>query len=138
MTTIPIVHRPLCASVAAEPMPVRRRLAWFGVTLAAATILVASWPGATAGILALLLPDLPLLVPGAWAERGRLKRWAVPLYNTTHALAGPLTLMLIGGALTLAGAGDTALGIAAGWLVHVAIDRAVGYDLRTADGLIRT
>jgi hypothetical protein len=132
-TTVPLVSRPLCASVAARPVPVGRRIRWAVVAVLAIAVLVAAWPGAWLGVAALLAPDLPLLVPGAWAERGRLRPWAVPFYNAAHMVAGPLLLM---GAGALLGA-PTVVGVAAGWLVHVAVDRAAGYDLRDRDGDVR-
>lgn len=92
-----------------------------------------AWPGAWLATAALLAPDAPLLVPGAWAGRGRLRPWAVPAYNATHMLAGPLVLAGVGAVLGM----PTVLGVAAGWLVHVAVDRAVGYDLRGRDGEVR-
>jgi hypothetical protein len=132
-TAVPLVSRPLCASVAAQPLPVGRRVRWATVAVLATVALVVAWPGAWLGVAALLAPDLPLLVPGAWAERGRLRPWAVPAYNATHLLAGPLLLAGVGAVLGVA----TVVGLGAGWLVHVAVDRAVGYDLRDRDGDVR-
>lgn len=132
-TAVPLVSRPLCASVAARPVPVGRRVSWAALALLASVALVVAWPGAWLGVAALLAPDLPLLVPGAWAGRGRLRPWAVPAYNATHLLAGPLLLAGAGAALGAA----TVVGAGAGWLVHVAVDRALGYDLRDRDGDVR-
>ncbi len=132
-TAVPLVRRPLCASVAARPVPVGRRARWAVVALLATVALVAAWPGAWLGIAALVAPDLPLLVPGAWGERGRLRPWAVPAYNATHMLAGPLLLAGVGTVLGM----PAVLGVAAGWLVHVAVDRAAGYDLRDRHGDVR-
>ena len=132
-TTIPLVSRPLCASVAARPAPVGRRFRWAAVAVLATAVLVVAWPGGWLAAAALLAPDLPLLVPGAWAERGLLRPRAVPFYNAAHMLAGPLLLMGTGALLGV----PTLVGVAAGWLVHVAVDRAAGYDLRDRDGDVR-
>ena len=82
-----------------------------------------------------IAPDIALVAGvGTGLERGQLHPRAVPLYNALHRLAGPLVLA----ALALAGV------LGAGWLVgalawgfHVAVDRAVGYGLRTRDGFQR-
>ncbi len=132
-TTVPLLARPLCASVASRPLRVTRLLRWGVLAVAAVVALVLVWPGVWLGVAALVLPDVPLLLPGAWAEHGRIKSWTVPLYNATHLLAGPLVL----GAAGLALGSTAAIGVAAGWLVHVAADRAVGYDLRDRNGDVR-
>lgn len=137
--TLPLVRRPLCASAAARPVAIGRRLRWLVVALAAVALLVPTWPGAWVGVGALLAPDLPLLLAGAWAEAGRLRPWAVPFYNAMHAVAGPLVLGAAGGAALALGAGTGAVvvGTASGWLAHVAVDRIMGYDLRDQFGEIR-
>ncbi len=143
---VPLVRRPLCASAATRPVDVARRLRWAVVAAAAVSLLVPAWPGLGLGLLALLAPDVPLLLPRAWADDGRLRPWAVPFYNATHALAGPLLVGLVGlvGLVALVGAsgalaraGTAALGVGAGWLAHVAVDRVLGYDLRDAYGDVR-
>jgi hypothetical protein len=132
-TTVPLVSRPLCASVAARPAPVGRRIRWAALAVAATVVLVLAWPGAWLGVAALLAPDLPLLAPGAWGERGRLRPGAVPFYNAGHMLAGPLLLVATGAVLGV----PTVVGVGAGWLVHVAVDRTAGYDLRDRNGDVR-
>ncbi|MCA9513798.1 MAG: DUF4260 family protein [Myxococcales bacterium] len=134
---IPVIRRPLCASVAARPVSIPRRLAWVAIATAAIAALTVVWPGAALGVTALVAPDVPLLLPRAWAARGRLRPWAVPLYNTTHALAGPLLLGAVGAVTLAAGAGTAVLGVACAWLSHVTVDRALGYDLRDANGDVR-
>ena len=133
VAAVPLVRRPWCSSVAGSPVPVARRVRWAAGAVAALVVLVAMWPGHWWGVAALLLPDLPLLLPRAWAQQGRLRPWVVPVYNAAHALAGPVVLLAIGAAV---GAG-TVVGVAAGWLVHVAVDRAAGYDLRNSSGALR-
>ncbi len=89
------------------------------------------WPLVAFG----LGPDLPLLLgAGRGLERGQLHPRAVPLYNLVHRFWGPVLL----------GAAALAASLPAAWLVgalvwatHVAVDRAVGYSLRTRDGFQR-
>src|SRR4051794_9899332 len=80
-------------------------------------------------------PDLALLAgAGRGLARGQLHPRAVPLYNALHRFAGPVVLL----ALTLAL--DLGAGLAVGalaWAFHIALDRAVGYNLRTRDGFQR-
>jgi hypothetical protein len=90
------------------------------------------WPVVAFG----LGPDLPLLFGmGRGLERGRLHPRAVPLYNLVHRFWGPLAL----GTLALAAGLPAAWLVGAlAWATHVAVDRAVGYGLRTRDGFIRS
>lgn len=68
-------------------------------------------------------------------ERGRMPARAVPVYNALHRIWGPLVL----GLLAAAGLLPPALLVGAlVWGFHVFLDRAVGYGLRTRDGLQRT
>jgi len=90
-----------------------------------------TWPLLVA---AAILPDLPLLAGMSHdAVPGRLHPRAVPAYNATHVLRGPALLA----ALSLA-AGPGALTAALAWALHIAIDRACGYGLRTRAGDQRT
>jgi uncharacterized protein DUF4260 len=59
--------------------------------------------------------------------KGQLHPRAVPLYNALHRFIGPLILAFVPGLLVGALA----------WALHIAIDRAVGYGLRTPDGFQR-
>lgn len=84
-----------------------------------------------------ILPDLAF-VAGAGRtsglERGQMPARAVPVYNALHRLWGPLALAV------LAVAGVVAPALLAGalvWAFHIALDRAVGYGLRTPDGFQR-
>ena len=68
----------------------------------------------------LLLPDLSLL---GWLHS---PRWGARLYNAAHVMVGPAAL----GALALA-LNDVELGrLAATWLAHIGLDRAMGYGLK--------
>ena len=80
-------------------------------------------------------PDLALVLgAGTGLARGQLHPRAVTAYNLLHRFWGPAAL----GALTLAGVLPTAFLLGAlAWTLHVALDRAVGYGLRTRDGFQR-
>jgi hypothetical protein len=80
-------------------------------------------------------PDLALLLgAGRGLERGQLHPRAVPVYNALHRFWGPLAL----GALAALGVVSTGFLVGAlAWAFHVALDRAVGYGLRTRDGFQR-
>jgi hypothetical protein len=87
----------------------------------------ATWPWLLAFAVA---PDLPLLAGmGRDGVPGRLNPRAVPAYNALHMYWGPALL----GAASLA-LGPAALTAALTWGLHIAIDRTVGYGLRTRSG----
>jgi uncharacterized protein DUF4260 len=81
-------------------------------------------------------PDLALLAGvGRGLARGQLHPRAVPLYNLAHRVWGPLVLVV------MAAAGVLPVGFLIGglaWGLHVAVDRAVGYGLRSVDGFQRS
>jgi hypothetical protein len=88
----------------------------------------------------LVITTLPLVdMPALLASLGQphlpqqMPRRAVPVYNATHRLAGPLALGAAAAALTNAALGAAALG----WLTHITLDRAVGYTLRNPDRTTR-
>ena len=89
------------------------------------------WPVVAFG----LGPDLALFLgAGRGLERGQLHPRAVPLYNLVHRFWGPVAL----GAIALAASLPAAWLVGAlAWATHVAVDRAVGYTLRTRDGFQR-
>jgi hypothetical protein len=80
-------------------------------------------------------PDLALFYgAGHDLARGQIHPRAVRLYNTVHRFWGPIALA------TLATLGVLSVGFFIGaltWAFHVALDRAVGYGLRTSDGYQR-
>jgi hypothetical protein len=80
-------------------------------------------------------PDLALLAGvGDGLARGQLHPRAVRLYNAVHRFPGPVLVL----ALATAGVGGTGLVVGGlAWALHVALDRAVGYGLRTPDGFQR-
>jgi Domain of unknown function (DUF4260) len=80
-------------------------------------------------------PDLALLLgAGRGLAKGQLNPRAVPVYNAVHRFGGPVALGAVA-ALGLLPAGYLAGALA--WAFHVALDRAVGYGLRTRDGFQR-
>jgi hypothetical protein len=80
-------------------------------------------------------PDVALFLGvGRGLQPGQLHPRAVPLYNLLHRVWGPLLLGLAA-ATGLLGTGFLVGALA--WGLHVAIDRAVGYGLRTPDGFQR-
>jgi hypothetical protein len=82
----------------------------------------------------LLGPDVALLLGiGSGLEKGQLHPRAVPLYNVLHRYWGPAALALA--SLVLA---EGWLAAALAWAVHVSLDRAIGYGLRTPDGFQRS
>jgi hypothetical protein len=80
-------------------------------------------------------PDLALVYGvGAGLERGQLHPRAVWLYNLLHRFWLPAALAVV------AAAGLVPVGYLVGalaWGFHIALDRAVGYRLRTSDGFQR-
>lgn len=94
----------------------------------ATAIAVGPWYAVVLGAIA---PDFALAL-GAGSAPGQLHPRAVPAYNAVHRFWGPAALVAAG---LLAPGGVLALGLA--WTFHVALDRTVGYGLRTADGFQR-
>jgi hypothetical protein len=80
-------------------------------------------------------PDLALFYgAGHDLARGQIHPRAVRLYNTVHRFWGPIALA------TLTTLGVLSVGFFIGaltWAFHVALDRALGYGLRTSDGYQR-
>lgn len=99
------------------------RLEW--VAVAAASAVAYRWLGGGWVLFALLVlaPDLSML--------GYLggPRAGAAFYNAFHTLLGPALLALLGLALGMA-----ALQVAAVWLFHIAVDRALGYGLKLPGG----
>jgi len=83
----------------------------------------------------LIGPDLALSFGvGRGLAKGQLHPRAVPLYNALHRLWGPAALVAF---TALAGLSRGYLVGAAAWALHIALDRTVGYGLRTRDGFQR-
>jgi hypothetical protein len=82
-----------------------------------------------------LAPDLALLLGvGRRLAPGQLHPRAVPVYNVVHTFFGPLAVLVLASLLGLS-VGWFVAGLA--WGTHVALDRTVGYGLRTRDGFQR-
>lgn len=82
----------------------------------------------------LLGPDVALFLGiGSGLEKGQLHPRAVPVYNALHRYWGPAALAL--GSLVLP---EGWLAAALAWAVHVSLDRAIGYGLRTPEGFQRS
>jgi Domain of unknown function (DUF4260) len=80
-------------------------------------------------------PDVPLLFgSGAGLERGQLHPRAVRLYNLVHRFWGPVALVILG-AVGVLEIGWLIGGLT--WAFHIALDRSLGYGLRTPDGFQR-
>lgn len=81
------------------------------------------------------MPDLALFLGiGAGLAKGQLHPRAVPAYNALHRFAGPPALGVVVVAASLP-AGYLVGALA--WALHIAVDRAAGYGLRTPDGFQR-
>ncbi len=81
-------------------------------------------------------PDVALLFGvGRGLERGQLHPRAVSVYNALHTIWLPIVL----GAVALPGVVSFGYVVGAlAWAFHIALDRAVGYGLRTRDGFQRS
>ena len=101
--------------------------------LLTATVLeVAQHGGLGAALTGGIGPDLALLLgAGAGLAPGQIHPRAVPAYNAVHRFWGPVALVVVAAAASL-GHGWLVAGLA--WGVHVALDRTVGYGLRTREG----
>jgi uncharacterized protein DUF4260 len=107
------------------------------VTLLAATVFEASKHSTGFWQIAVFAigPDLTLLFGGGGdLERGQLHPRAVPAYNLVHRFWGPVLLACLS---ALPGVPTGYLIGALTWALHIAVDRALGYGLRTADGFQR-
>lgn len=105
-----------------------------GTALTALAIgLAVTWGTGVSSVLVFaLLPDAAfLLAIGQPMQQGQLPARAVPAYNLMHHPATPALVL----AAALTGVlGQYWLVAALSWGAHVAIDRGVGYGLRTRDG----
>jgi uncharacterized protein DUF4260 len=108
-----------------------RRIAYaaLAAALLTASILVIARDGALWQFFAFgAAPDLALFAGiGAGLAKGQLHPRAVPLYNALHRFPGPIVLAFVPGFQVGALA----------WALHIAVDRAVGYGLRSRDGFQR-
>jgi hypothetical protein len=100
---------------------------------ALAVTLAATWGTGISSVLVFaLLPDVALLLATSGHTRpGQLPSRAVPAYNLMHHPAVPAVLLALAATGVL---GRYWLVAALAWGAHIAVDRGVGYGLRTADG----
>lgn len=123
--------------IAPRPTPGRLAYATLAALLLTAIVLEAfghgtgDWQIAVFGF----APDLALVYGASknLAKR-QLQPRAVSAYNLMHRFWGPLA-MLVPAAFGLVGLGFLIGALA--WAFHIALDRAIGYGLRTRDGFQR-
>ena len=115
-----------------------KRPAYLGLGLLAAGVAVAavvtqhtSWWQL---VVLAIAPDLALVAgAGPGLERGQIRPRAVPLYNAVHRFWAPAVLVAV--ALALQSPAWLAGGLA--WVAHIALDRSLGFGLRTPEGFQR-
>lgn len=112
-------------------------LALLGAAVSAALVVELARSGSGYWLFAVfgLGPDLALFLGfGAGLAKGQLHPRAVPAYNLLHRFSGPLVLA----ALSISGLLPRPLLVGAlAWMLHVTLDRALGYGLRTRGGFQR-
>ena len=94
-----------------------------------------SWLALVGGLIA---PDLSFFAAAGAREpvrQGQLPRKAVPFYNTAHRHWIPFTLAVI--IPIVPGSSPALFTFPLAWMLHIAIDRVAGYNLRTKEGFIR-
>ena len=120
-----------------------RRSAWgaWAVFLAAFAVLEGvnhgggSWLALVVGVIA---PDLSFFAAAGAHEpvrQGQLPRKAVPFYNTAHRTWIPFGLLVAYTVLPVRS--PMLFTFLLAWMLHIAIDRVAGYNLRTKEGFIR-
>jgi hypothetical protein len=127
-------------TVAAAPRDLRRGLTFAALTLVFLAGIVFEVVERGAGYWQLaafgLGPDLAVVFgAGAGLKKGQLHRRAVPAYNLAHRYWLPLAVLI------LASAGVLPVGYVVGglaWCLHISLDRALGYGLRTRNGFQRS
>ena len=120
-----------------------RRTGWLGAGLAALVFggleVANHGPWALAGLITFAIaPDLTFLKGLGQASQmqpGQLPPAAVPWYNAAHRPWVPALLLVAYAVTPLTWAPLFAAGL--GWLAHIALDRAMGFGLRTTDGFQR-
>jgi len=107
-----------------RPVDLAIRLEW--ATVAVAGIVLYALSGTSWWLFALLIlaPDLSMLGYLAGPRVGAVA------YNALHILIVPLLLALAG--YVLVNSMATAIGLI--WIIHIAVDRALGYGLKLSTG----
>lgn len=100
-----------------------------GLAAVAASLIAYAWLGQSWLVFALLLlaPDMVML---AYLHSPRLGALA---NNLGHSYAAPALLALLGLAI-----GSLAYGLAAIWVAHIGLDRALGYGLKVGTSFDQT
>jgi len=81
-----------------------------------------------------IAPDLSMLAGmSSGLQRGQLHPRAVPIYNAVHRFWAPAVLVAV--SLLLHDPAWLAAGLA--WCAHIALDRSLGFGLRTREGFQR-
>ncbi|ESW70425.1 hypothetical protein X760_18790 [Mesorhizobium sp. LSHC422A00] len=107
-----------------KPVDFAIRLEWVAVAVVAILAYAASGVSWWLFALLILAPDLSMLGYLAGARIGAVA------YNALHILIVPLLLALAG--YVLANSTATAIGLI--WIIHIAVDRALGYGLKLSTG----
>lgn len=91
-----------------------------------------------AAVAGFIAPDLSFLagISGPH-QRGRLPRRAVPVYNLLHRPVVAFVVMLTCLIPESPSVAVPLFNFGLAWLLHITIDRALGFGLRTADGWYR-
>jgi hypothetical protein len=107
------------------------RIVYLALAAGCAAAIYATGESGWIALAAAIAPDVALLLgmgrPGL--AKGQLHPRAVPLYNALHSFAGP-----IAPAAASVWLGPIWLVVALAWAAHIAVDRAVGYGMRTPEG----
>jgi hypothetical protein len=132
--TIHLAIAPADASAPRARTAVRPGHLVSGVALLTAAVIAAVvWHTGLSSVLVFaLLPDIALLagIGGGQQEPGQLPRRAVPVYNLLHNPVVPAVLLVV----AAAGLGSYWVVAAITWAAHIALDRGLGYGLRSKDG----
>jgi hypothetical protein len=107
-----------------KPVDFAIRLEWVAVALVAIVVYAVSGVSWWLFALLILAPDLSMLGYLAGPRVGAVA------YNALHILIVPLLLALAG--YMLANSMATAIGLI--WVIHIAVDRALGYGLKLSTG----
>ncbi|PDQ20419.1 hypothetical protein CN311_14180 [Mesorhizobium sanjuanii] len=107
-----------------KPVDLAVRLEWVAVAVAALFFYAISGVSWWLFALLILAPDLSML---AYLAGPRVGAFA---YNAFHILIVPVLLVLAGNVFGSA----MATAIALIWIIHIAVDRALGYGLKLSSG----
>lgn len=120
-----------------------RRTGWAAWAVFLATFAVVEGVNHGAGswlalVVGLIAPDLSFFAAAGNHEpvrQGQLPRKAVPFYNAVHRTWIPFGLAVA--YTVIPGKAPMLFTFLLAWMLHIAIDRVAGYNLRTKEGFIR-